>query len=117
MPTNCIFCFSFQYVKEITVDDVIDALIQALKNDRDVFTSTSGVYSDPIYGKHKFSTPPAGLNYLDPDYYLEQIYGSPYGMSLTQYGFGGQGFPMQQSSGYGEANFISSCDRYLTCYL
>ena len=78
------------------MDDLMDSLITALKNDNDVFTSSAVIDSDPLYGKRKTATPNTGLNYLDPDYYIERMYGTPYGMSLTQYGFGGQGFPMQQ---------------------
>jgi len=96
------------YVDEITVDDLIDSLIEALKNDHDVYTSSNEMYSDPLYGKTKFSSPYGGMNYLNPDHFIDQIYGNPYGMSLTQYGFGGQGFPIapqQQNHGYGNQGY------------
>jgi hypothetical protein len=99
-------------VDEITVDDFMSLLIDALDNDKDVYTHQSEITTDPILGKEKFSSGKGGINYIDPWIFIKQIYGNPYGMSLGQYGYGGQGFPLQNHGWTSPSKFFFSFQSY-----
>merc|ERR1719500_59387 len=91
-----------EHVDEITVDDFFNVLIGALDNDKDVFDSEAEMTSDPWFGKQLFGGHPSGINFIDPWRFIDQIYGSPFGMSGS---FGGPQMPgygvMPQMPGYG----------------
>jgi len=78
------------HVDEITVDDFFECLIGALDSDKDVFESDTEMISDPWFGKQMFGGGNAGVNMIDPWLFINQIYGSPYGMGgmNTRFGFG-----------------------------
>merc|ERR1719414_2259591 len=83
-------------VEEITVDDVIHALTQALDNDKDVFEATRQIDSDPLFGKTKTGGTLGGFNLLNPDYFIKQIYSGADPNSIRMqissqgYGYGGR---------------------------
>merc|ERR1719219_1758242 len=85
-----------EHVDEITVDDFFNVLIRALDNDKDVFDSEAEMTSDPWFGKQTFGGSPRGINLIDPWRFIDQIYGSPFGLNQ---GFGGA--QMGQMPGYG----------------
>merc|ERR1719414_2909996 len=83
-------------VEEITVDDVIHALTQALDNDKDVFEASRQIDSDPLFGKTKTGGTLGGFNLLNPDYFIKQIYSGADPNSIRMqissqgYGYGGR---------------------------
>ena len=107
-------------VEELTVDDLMESLIKALTNDKgtvnnyDVFEFKEHKINDPYLGKTSHGGRIGGLNFPDPNLFLNQIYGSPYGIGLGPfgspkyepqyayggYGYGGHGFPGSFGHGY-----------------
>merc|ERR1711990_695076 len=107
------------HVEEISMDDFMDTLIEALDTDADVFESDRQITSDPWFGKQKFSLGPNGIKFADPMDIFNDIYGNPgFGVpgGIGPYGpFGGRGpfgsigrmKPYGKSSygGYGKGGF------------
>merc|ERR1719222_372001 len=83
------------HVEEISMDDFMDTLIEALDTDADVFESDRQITSDPWFGKQKFSLGPNGVKFADPMDIFNDIYGNPgFGVpgGIGPYGpFGGRG--------------------------
>lgn len=96
-------------VDEITVDDLMTSLVEALSNDNDFFEYSSSTQSDTWFGKTKHVFADPGVNAVNPDYFIKSIYGNPYGLSRGQYGFAdGVGWPTRQQ--YLPHGYSSSSD-------
>lgn len=70
----------YDHVDEITVDDLFELMIEALQDDTDVKSYDAEYYTDAYFGKTKSGGLLADLDLPDPDYLLDMIYGSPYGI-------------------------------------
>merc|ERR1719402_1302627 len=88
------------HVEEISMDDFMETLIEALDTDADVFESDRQITSDPWFGKQKFSLGPSGIKFADPMDIFNDIYGNPgfgvgpygpFGRRMSPYGKGGYG--------------------------
>merc|ERR1712055_868781 len=88
------------HVEEISMDDFMETLIEALDTDADVFESDRQITSDPWFGKQKFSLGPSGIKFADPMDIFNDIYGNPgfgmgpygpFGRKMSPYGKGGYG--------------------------
>merc|ERR1711874_928983 len=73
-----------KHVDEITVDDLMTSLIDALDNDKDVFYYEREVTSDPWFKKQQFGGVKSAFSFIDPWMFISQIYGSPFGLSNAQ---------------------------------
>merc|ERR1712055_401475 len=97
------------HVEEISMDDFMDTLIEALDTDADVFESDRQITSDPWFGKQKFSLGPNGIKFADPMDIFNDIYGNPgFGVpgGMGPYGpFGGRGpfGPIGKMKPYGKS--------------
>jgi len=86
-----------EHVDEITVDDFFDAIIESLDNDKDVFEYNKEVNSDSWFGKQEFGGFVDGFNFIDPTKFINQIYGSQFGLANAQQMYGAQyGIGMDQ---------------------
>merc|ERR1712013_631088 len=65
------------HVEEISMDDFMDTLIEALDTDADVFESDRQITSDPWFGKQRFSLGPNGIKLANPMSIFNDIYGNP----------------------------------------
>ncbi len=59
--------------EEITVDDLMHSLVEALSNDKDAYEFNSETYSDPYTGKVKSGGELGGLSFPDPQVFLSQV--------------------------------------------
>merc|ERR1719222_1297813 len=84
------------HVEEISMDDFMETLIEALDTDADVFESDRQISSDPWFGKQKFSLGPNGIKFGNPMDIFNDIYGNP--------GFGFPG-PMKRMRPYGKSGY------------
>merc|ERR1719398_565130 len=84
------------HVEEISMDDFMETLIEALDTDADVFESDRQITSDPWFGKQKFSLGPNGIKLGNPMDIFNDIYGNP--------GFGFPG-PMKRMRPYGKGGY------------
>merc|ERR1712066_274372 len=87
-------------VEEITVDDVIEALTQALTNDKDVFESSHQIDADPLFGKSKTGGTLGDFNLLDPDFFIRQMYQGA-DPNVIRMQIAGQGYGFGGGMGYG----------------
>merc|ERR1719334_4230 len=78
------------HVDEITVDDFFDALIEALDNDEDVYEYNKEISSDSWFGKQAFGGLVDGFKFINPWKFINQIYGSPFGLQNAQTMYGMQ---------------------------
>merc|ERR1712121_532545 len=85
------------HVEEITVDDLMTSLIEALDNDKDVFDYEKEVTSDPWFKKQGFGGTKHSFSFVDPWMFINQIYGSPFGLSNAQSTYG-RAYGMPQHS-------------------
>ena len=80
------------HVEEISMDDFMDTLIEALDTDADVFESDRQITSDPWFGKQRFSLGPNGIKLANPMSIFDDIYGNPgFGMPGMMGPFGPMG--------------------------
>merc|ERR1719370_1882472 len=80
------------HVEEISMDDFMDTLIEALDTDADVFESDRQITSDPWFGKQRFSLGPNGIKLANPMSIIDDIYGNPgFGMPGMMGPFGPMG--------------------------
>jgi len=87
------------HVDEITVDDLMRSLISALDTDKEVFDYEREITSDPWFKKQGFGGMKSGFAFIDPWMFLDQIYGSPLGLSQAQMKYGQMyGIPMNSFS-------------------
>merc|ERR1719219_1049410 len=99
------------HVEEISMDDFMETLIEALDTDADVFESDRQITSDPWFGKQKFSLGPNGIKFADPMDIFNDIYGNPgFGVpgGIGPYGpFGGRGpfGPIGRMKPYGKRSY------------
>lgn len=99
------------HVEEISMDDFMETLIEALDTDADVFESDRQITSDPWFGKQRFSLGPNGLKLGNPMDIFNDIYGNPgFGMpgGMGPFGpFGGRGpfGPMGRMGPYGRGGY------------
>ena len=87
-----------RHTKEITADDVLTAMIDALSHDDDVFTVSKELHSDPVFGKEEFGGLIDNFNFADPEIFFDSIYGLPLTYGGGYYGHGNLG-------GYGGFGF------------
>ena len=99
------------HVEEISMDDFMETLIEALDTDADVFESDRQITSDPWFGKQRFSLGPNGIKLGNPMDIFKDIYGNPgFGMpgGMGPFGpYGGRGpfGPMGRMGPYGRGGF------------
>merc|ERR1712055_1082368 len=99
------------HVEEISMDDFMETLIEALDTDADVFESDRQITSDPWFGKQRFSLGPNGIKLGNPMDIFGDIYGNPgFGMpgGMGPFGpFGGRGpfGPMGRMGPYGRGGY------------
>merc|ERR1711928_55441 len=80
------------HVEEISMDDFMETLIEALDTDADVFESDRQITSDPWFGKQRFSLGPNGIKLGNPMSIFNDIYGNPgFGMPGMMGPFGPMG--------------------------
>merc|ERR1712055_848625 len=80
------------HVEEISMDDFMDTLIEALDTDADVFESDRQITTDPWFGKQRFSLGPNGIKLANPMSIFNDIYGNPgFGMPGMMRPFGPMG--------------------------
>merc|ERR1712112_219007 len=104
------------HVEEISIDDFMETLIEALDTDADVFESDRTITSDTWFGKKKSSSGPTGIKFSDPMDIFNDIYGNPrFGMPggmgpfgrmgrIRRYGMGGFG-GYGKGGGYGMGGY------------
>merc|ERR1712112_704711 len=91
------------HVEEISIDDFMETLIEALDTDADVFESDRTITSDTWFGKKKSSSGPTGIKFSDPMDIFNDIYGNPrFGMPGGMGPFGRMG---RMRRGYGMGGF------------
>ena len=81
-----IFFLTFQDHKtqEVTVDDIISMMVEALENDEDVVQSDKTLSASP-YGRQQYSNSwPVMNNYVDPNLIIKKLI-SPYGLQGKLY--------------------------------
>merc|ERR1719234_42158 len=99
------------HVEEISMDDFMETLIEALDTDADVLESDRQITSDPWFGKQRFILGPNGIKLGNPMDIFKDIYGNPgFGMSggMGPFGpYGGRGpfGPMGRMGPYGRGGF------------
>lgn len=71
---------NYDHVDEITVDDLFELMIEALQDDTDVKSYDAEYYTDSYLGKTKSGGSLADFDLPDPDYLIDMLYGSPYGI-------------------------------------
>merc|ERR1712200_313784 len=76
------------HTEEITVDDIMDVLIESLSKDKDVFDYNREINSDPWFQKQAFSGFTDKFSFIDPWKFISQIYGTPFGMSQASTTYG-----------------------------
>merc|ERR1712186_201531 len=84
---------------EVTVDDIINMVVEALENDEDIVESDKTLHASPYGRQHYYNSWPVAKNYIDPSLILRKLI-SPYGLS-GYYGYGGYG---HGHAGYGYGN-------------
>merc|ERR1712212_901044 len=74
---------------EVTVDDIISMMVEALENDEDIVESDKTLHASPYGRQDYYNSWPVMRNYIDPKLIIRELI-SPYG--LTGYhGYGGYG--------------------------
>merc|ERR1719367_1670977 len=74
---------------EVTVDDIISMMVEALENDEDIVESDKTLHASPYGRQDYYNSWPIMRNYIDPKLIIRKLI-SPYG--LTGYhGYGGYG--------------------------
>merc|ERR1712168_1677928 len=76
------------HTEEITVDDIMDVLIESLSKDKDVFDYSREINSDPWFQKQAFGGFTDKFSFIDPWKFISQIYGTPFGMSQASTTYG-----------------------------
>ena len=76
------------HTEEITVDDLMDVLIEALSKDKDAFDYNREINSDPWFQKQAFGGFTDKFSFIDPWKFIDQIYGTPFGMSQASTTYG-----------------------------
>merc|ERR1712166_562138 len=95
--------------QEVTVDDIISMMVEALENDEDIVQSDKTLSASP-YGRQQYSNSfPVMNNYVDPNLIIKKLI-SPYGLQGYQgmggYGGGyGGGYPQPEYSGYPQPEY------------
>jgi len=88
--------------KEVTVDDIVEMLVEALENDEDTVESDKSLHSSPYGRQTYFNAWPHMTDYINPDLILSKLF-SPYGLKGYQphYGYGSHGY----GQGYGHHGY------------
>merc|ERR1712112_553573 len=92
---------------EVTVDDIISIMVEALENDEDIVESDKTLHASPYGRQDYYNSWPVMRNYIDPKLIIRKLI-SPYG--LTGYhGYGGYGHNKggygHENGGYGDQNY------------
>lgn len=80
--------------EEITVDDVMNLLIESLASDDDMFEYKAELNSDPWYGKQKVGGPGDSMKFVNPVKFINQLYSTPYGLTSGNWQAGAQNIPL-----------------------
>jgi len=98
--------FEDHKTQEVTVDDIISMMVEALENDEDIVQSDNTLSASP-YGRQQYSNSmPVMNNYVDPNLIIKKLI-SPYGLQGYQGmggyggGYGQQGYGGYPQQGYG----------------
>merc|ERR1719187_1230726 len=75
--------------KEVTVDDIISMMVEALENDEDIVESDNSLHASPYGRQDYYNSWPVMRNYIDPNLIIRKLI-SPYGLTGYQ-GYGGYG--------------------------
>jgi hypothetical protein len=96
--------FEDHKTQEVTVDDIINMMVEALENDEDVVQSDKTLSASP-YGRQQYSNSwPVMNNYVDPNLIIKKLI-SPYGLQGYQ-GMGGYGgYPQPGYGGYPQPEY------------
>jgi len=100
--------FEDHKTQEVTVDDIISMMVEALENDEDIVQSDKTLSASP-YGRQQYSNSwPIMKNYVDPNLIIKKLI-SPYGLQGYQ-GMGGLGggyggYPHQGYGGYPQPEY------------
>merc|ERR1712018_1016859 len=87
---------------EVTVDDIINMMVEALENDEDIVESDKTLHASPYGRQHYYNSWPVAKNYIDPSLIIRKLI-SPYGLS-GYYGYGGYGHG-HAGNGYGGSSY------------
>jgi len=74
---------------EVTVDDIISMMVEALENDEDIVESDKTLHASPYGRQDYYNSWPVMRNYIDPKLIIRKLI-SPYGLTGYQ-GYGGYG--------------------------
>jgi len=87
--------------QEVTVDDIISMMVEALENDEDIVQSDKSLYASP-YGRQQYANAmPVMKNYVDPNLIIKKLI-SPFGLPGYQgYTGFGPGGPFFSGQGHG----------------
>ena len=78
------FTFQDHKTQEVTVDDIISMMVEALENDEDIVQSDKTLSASP-YGRQQYSNSwPVMNNYVDPNLIIKKLI-SPYGLQGKLY--------------------------------
>merc|ERR1712223_301732 len=112
--------------QEVTVDDIINMMVEALENDEDIVQSDKTLSSSPYGRQEYYNSWPVMNNYVDPNLILRKLI-SPYGLQgypghggygYQSYGGYGQqsygGYGQQPYGGYGQKPYGEKYDQYPT---
>ena len=71
--------FQEHKTQEVTVDDIISMMVEALENDEDIVQSDKSLYASP-YGRQQYANAmPVMKNYVDPNLIIKKLI-SPFGL-------------------------------------
>jgi len=85
---------------EVTVDDIISMMVEALENDEDIVESDKSLHASPYGRQDYYNSWPVMRNYIDPNLIIRKLI-SPYGLTGYQ-GYGGYG---HSHGGYGHGGY------------
>jgi len=88
--------------KEVTVDDIVEMLVEALENDDDIVQSDKTLHATPFGQSKVFNHWPMNTNYIQPNLILAKLL-SPFG--LQGYGPYGQNYGYNQGYGYNTGHY------------
>merc|ERR1712173_248541 len=74
---------------EVTVDDIISMMVEALENDEDIVKSDKSLHTSTYGRQDYYNSWPVMRNYIDPNLIIQKLI-SPYGLTGYQ-GYGGYG--------------------------
>ena len=77
-----IYWFQNYKTNEVTVDDIISMMVEALENDEDIVESDKTLHASPYGRQDYYNSWPVMRNYIDPKLIIRKLI-SPYGLTGT----------------------------------